>query len=56
VVLGAGFTGLAAVRQLALHHPDDEIILVEAQEVGFGASGRNSGFAIGLPQPGGGAG
>lgn len=49
MVLGAGFTGLAAARQLALHHPDDEIILVEAQEVGFGASGRNSGFAIDLP-------
>lgn len=49
VVLGAGFTGLAAARQLALHHPDDEIILVESQEVGFGASGRNSGFAIDLP-------
>jgi len=49
VVLGAGFTGLAAARQLALHHPDDEVILVEAQEVGFGASGRNSGFAIDLP-------
>ncbi|MNH05719.1 Gamma-glutamylputrescine oxidoreductase [compost metagenome] len=49
MVLGAGFTGLAAARQLALHHPDDEVILVEAQEVGFGASGRNSGFAIDLP-------
>ncbi|MFJ2983439.1 MULTISPECIES: NAD(P)/FAD-dependent oxidoreductase [unclassified Pseudomonas] len=49
VVLGAGFTGLAAARQLALHHPDEEVILVEAQEVGFGASGRNSGFAIDLP-------
>ena len=49
VVLGAGFTGLAAARQLALHHPDDEVILLEAQEVGFGASGRNSGFAIDLP-------
>lgn len=49
VVLGAGFTGLAAARQLALHHPDDEVILVEGQEVGFGASGRNSGFAIDLP-------
>lgn len=49
VVLGAGFTGLAAARQLALHHPDDEVILVDAQEVGFGASGRNSGFAIDLP-------
>ena len=49
VVLGAGFTGLAAARQLALHHPNDEVILLEAQEVGFGASGRNSGFAIDLP-------
>lgn len=49
VVLGAGFTGLAAARQLALHHPHDEVVLVEAQEVGFGASGRNSGFAIDLP-------
>ncbi|GHS80805.1 hypothetical protein PAGU2196_16390 [Pseudomonas sp. PAGU 2196] len=49
VVLGAGFTGLAAARQLALHHPDDEVMLLEAQEVGFGASGRNSGFAIDLP-------
>ncbi|WP_017903993.1 NAD(P)/FAD-dependent oxidoreductase [Pseudomonas asplenii] len=49
VVVGAGFTGLAAARQLALGHPDDEVILVEAQEVGFGPSGRNAGFAIDLP-------
>ncbi len=48
-VLGAGFTGLAAARQLALKYPEDEIILVDAQVVGFGASGRNSGFAIDLP-------
>lgn len=49
VVVGAGFTGLAAARQLALHYPNEEIILVEAQEVGFGTSGRNAGFAIDLP-------
>lgn len=48
-VVGAGFTGLAAARQLALNFPDDEIILVDAQEVGFGTSGRNAGFAIDLP-------
>ncbi|WP_246796038.1 NAD(P)/FAD-dependent oxidoreductase [Burkholderia perseverans] len=48
-VVGAGFTGLAAARRLALNFPDDEILLVEAQEVGFGTSGRNAGFAIDLP-------
>lgn len=48
-VLGAGFTGLAAARQLAAHYPDQEIVLVDAQEVGFGTSGRNAGFAIDLP-------
>ncbi|KWF05320.1 NAD(P)/FAD-dependent oxidoreductase [Burkholderia pseudomultivorans] len=48
-VVGAGFTGLAAARQLALNFPDDEIILVDAQEVGYGTSGRNAGFAIDLP-------
>jgi len=49
VVVGAGFTGLAAARQLALNFPNEEIILVDAQEVGFGTSGRNAGFAIDLP-------
>ncbi|WP_233857478.1 NAD(P)/FAD-dependent oxidoreductase [Paraburkholderia sp. HD33-4] len=48
-VIGAGFTGLAAARQLALNFPDDEVVLVDAQEVGFGTSGRNAGFAIDLP-------
>ncbi|WP_312481608.1 NAD(P)/FAD-dependent oxidoreductase [Stutzerimonas nitrititolerans] len=49
VVVGAGFTGLAAARQLAVNFPDDEVVLIEAQEVGFGSSGRNAGFAIDLP-------
>ena len=48
-VVGAGLTGLAAARQLALNFPDDEVVLIEAQEVGFGTSGRNAGFAIDLP-------
>jgi glycine/D-amino acid oxidase-like deaminating enzyme len=48
-VVGAGLTGLAAARQLANKFPDDEIVLIEAQQVGYGASGRNSGFAIDLP-------
>ena len=49
VIVGAGFVGLSAARQLALNFPDDEVILVEAQEVGFGTAGRNAGFAIDLP-------
>ena len=49
VVVGAGFAGLAAARRLAENRPNDRIALIEAQEVGEGASGRNSGFAIDLP-------
>jgi glycine/D-amino acid oxidase-like deaminating enzyme len=49
VILGAGFAGLSAARQLAQHLPDREIALIDAQRVGYGASGRNSGFVIDLP-------
>jgi glycine/D-amino acid oxidase-like deaminating enzyme len=48
VVVGAGFTGLAAARQLALHRPDWRIVVVEAGRVGSGASARNSGFIVDL--------
>ncbi|STZ75893.1 NAD(P)/FAD-dependent oxidoreductase [Bergeriella denitrificans] len=48
-VLGAGYVGLAAARRLAERFPDDEVVLIEAQEVGFGTAGRNAGFAIDLP-------
>ena len=49
VVVGAGFAGLGAAHRLALNRPNDKVILIEAHEVGEGASGRNSGFAIDLP-------
>ena len=48
VVLGAGITGLSAARRLAEHLPEAHILLVEAQRVGSGASGRNSGFLTDL--------
>jgi len=48
-VLGAGFVGLAAARRLAELRPEAKIVLVDAQRVGQGASGRNSGFVIDLP-------
>ncbi len=49
VVVGIGYAGLAAARRLAENRPNDKIVLVDAQEAGEGASGRNSGFAIDLP-------
>ena len=48
VVIGAGFTGLASARRLAQLHPRDEIIVVDARQVGQAASGRNSGFAVAI--------
>ena len=46
VVLGAGFTGLAAAKQLALLHPEARIIVLEAEQAGEGSSARNSGFLV----------
>ncbi len=46
VVVGAGFAGLAAAKRLAELHPNDEILLLDAREIGQNASGRNSGFAV----------
>jgi gamma-glutamylputrescine oxidase len=41
-VIGAGFTGLSAALNLAEQGMD--VILLEAERVGFGASGRNGGL------------
>jgi glycine/D-amino acid oxidase-like deaminating enzyme len=49
VVVGAGFTGVAAARRLGELAPNDRIVLIEAQRAGMGASGRNSGFVIDVP-------
>lgn len=45
-IIGAGITGLAAARRLAILNPEHRIILLEARLVGEGASGRNSGYAV----------
>jgi glycine/D-amino acid oxidase-like deaminating enzyme len=50
VVVGAGVTGLACARRLGELHPDQEILLLDARQVGQGASGRNSGFAVATSQ------
>lgn len=49
LVVGAGITGLSSARRLAELRPNDRILLVDARPVGWGASGRNSGFLIDLP-------
>ncbi|MFT4014763.1 MAG: FAD-binding oxidoreductase [Paracoccus sp. (in: a-proteobacteria)] len=40
-VIGAGFTGLGAARRLAME--GRSVVVLEAETVGFGASGRNGG-------------
>ncbi len=45
-VVGAGLTGLACALRLATMHPNDKILLLDAREIGQGASGRNSGYAV----------
>lgn len=49
VVIGAGYAGLGAARRLAELRPHAKIVVFDAQQLGEGASGRNSGFAIDLP-------
>jgi hypothetical protein len=44
-VIGGGYTGLAAARRLAGTHGLDTVLL-EAHRIGWGASGRNGGFAL----------
>ena len=46
LIIGAGYTGLSAARKLGQLHPDKNIILVDAQLAGEGASGRNSGYLV----------
>src|SRR5215469_5355705 len=49
VVIGAGYAGLAAARRLSQLLPGERIVVLEAQRIGWGAAGRNSGFMIDLP-------
>ncbi|MFT4069121.1 NAD(P)/FAD-dependent oxidoreductase [Paraburkholderia sp.] len=48
-IVGAGFTGLWAAWWLTQTLPDRSIRIVEAERVGFGASGRNLGWISGKP-------
>lgn len=43
-IVGAGYTGLWTAYALGLRDPRLQIAIVEAETVGYGASGRNGGF------------
>lgn len=46
VIVGAGFTGLWTAIELKEADPSIEVAVVEAKVAGYGASGRNAGFAM----------
>jgi glycine/D-amino acid oxidase-like deaminating enzyme len=46
VIMGAGFTGLWTAIQLKEADPATDVIVVERDIAGYGASGRNGGFAM----------
>lgn len=46
-IIGGGFTGLWTALHAKADDPGREVVLLEAETIGFGASGRNGGFAIG---------
>lgn len=45
-IIGAGFAGLATAMSL-MEHGERDVVLLEAEQVGHGASGRNGGFVFG---------
>src|SRR5699024_9985753 len=45
VIVGGGLTGLWSAYCARRAHPDWEITIVEAEHIGYGASGRNGGWA-----------
>jgi len=48
LIVGAGFTGLTAAREIMRDTPEKKVMVVDANEIGFGASGRNGGFNMTL--------
>ena len=46
LIVGAGYTGLSAARKLGELHPEKNILLIDSQLAGEGASGRNSGYLV----------
>jgi len=50
VIIGGGFTGLSSAYNLRRKFPDKKVVVLEGACCGYGASGRNGGFAgAGIP-------
>lgn len=47
-IVGGGICGISVANRLGELCPNDDICLIEAERVGFGASGRNAGFMLNL--------
>jgi len=46
-IVGGGFTGLWSAYELRRAAPELDVVVLEAEQVGFGASGRNGGWVLG---------
>ena len=47
-IIGGGYTGLSAAYHLKNTDPSLDVVVLEAESAGFGASGRNGGFVMTL--------
>ncbi len=50
-IIGGGFAGLATALRIKEMQADADVVLIEANSVGYGASGRNGGLMSPLPAP-----
>ncbi|MEX1665508.1 NAD(P)/FAD-dependent oxidoreductase [Zhongshania arctica] len=48
LVIGAGYTGLTCAREIGKDDKTNRVMVLDANEIGFGASGRNGGFNMTL--------
>ena len=48
LIIGAGYTGLTCAREVRKQDKTRRVMVLEANDIGFGASGRNGGFNMTL--------
>jgi glycine/D-amino acid oxidase-like deaminating enzyme len=47
-IVGGGYTGLWSAYELLRAEPSLDVVILEAESIGFGASGRNGGWVLGM--------